>query len=226
MRVLFVQNCELEGIGFYGPLLEQGGCTVDVHPAWRGGPFPSPEDFDLVLAGGTPIAAYDAEDHAFLRDELRFLSRVLELDLPYLGICAGGQLLARVLGAEVGRNPVREIGGYEVELTAEGANDPLFAGFPARFPVFHWHGDTFEVPADATLLATGEACRNQAFRRGRAVALQFHLEVGPEAAGAWAEAYAAELPPGKTAADVRGECAAGAPAMNALAEHLIGNLRA
>jgi len=93
-------------------------------------------------------------------------------------------LLARAAGAEVRKNPVMEIGGYEVRLTDAGKKDTLFKNFPGTFPVFHWHGDTFDIPQGAELLVTGEKCKNQAFRYKNSVALQFHLEVTSSEASA------------------------------------------
>jgi len=101
-------------------------------------------------------------------------------------------LLASVSGAEVCKNPVMEIGGYEVELTDKGKKDRLFKNFSGTFPVFHWHGDTFDIPQRAELLVTGEKCKNQAFRYKNSVALQFHLEITSSEASSWADKYADE----------------------------------
>ncbi|MCP4685867.1 MAG: type 1 glutamine amidotransferase, partial [bacterium] len=114
-------------------------------------------------------------------------------DLPLLGICLGGQMLAKVLGAQVQKNAVPEIGLYKTRLTEAGRGDSIFTGFEDEFEVFHWHNDTFKIPYGAALLAEGDTCRNQAFRMGNAVALQFHLEPRPEEIPIWCDEYADEL---------------------------------
>jgi GMP synthase-like glutamine amidotransferase len=178
--------------------------------------MPDARRYDLVVVGGTPSSANDMES--------TFLADVVREGRPYVGICAGGQLLARLLGAPVTRNPVLEIGGYEVRRVAD---DPCLRGFPPSFPVFQWHGETFGVPKGATLLVEGDDCRNQAFRKGSALGLQFHLEVTHEDAAAWADAYAEELARvGKAKEQVVAECRSREPAMRALLWRLLDNFTA
>lgn len=224
MNLLVIQNCAAEGIGLYECLLtEQSTHHVRVHP-YRGEPFPAVDDYDALIVGGTPISAYHVDEHPFLLEEWAYLAAALRLGKPCLGICFGGQLLARLLGAEVRRNPVMEIGGYEVTLTAAGRQDPLFRGFPESFPVFHWHGDTFDVPVGATLLVEGQDCRNQCFRYRNSVALQFHLEVTSSDAADWADEYPQELRlVGKTKEQVVRECRASEEEMRRLARLLLDN---
>jgi hypothetical protein len=113
---------------------------------------------------------------------------VLAEEVPFLGVCLGGQLLAKSCGAQVTKSPHEEKGWFDVKLTAAGAHDSLFRGLPDTFPVFQWHEDTFAVPEGAALLAFAETCRNQAFRVGNAAyGLQFHLEITPEMVESWAE---------------------------------------
>src|ERR1035441_8740413 len=104
---------------------------------------------------------------------------------PILGICLGSQLIARALGAAVRRNPVKEIGWYDVRFTAGAGEDRLFRGLSTE-TVFHWHGETFDLPPGAELLASSDLCRHQAYRIGeRVYAIQFHLEVTPEMIADW-----------------------------------------
>jgi GMP synthase-like glutamine amidotransferase len=216
MKALFVQNCGIEGPGLVGDWCRGRGVACDVVHAWRGDPMPDARAYDLVVVGGTPGSANDMES--------AFLAGVVRGGRPYLGICAGGQFLARLLGARVTRNPVLEIGGYEVRRVAD---DPCLRGFPPTFPVFQWHGETFDVPEGATLLVEGDDCRNQAFRKGNALALQFHLEVTCGDAAAWADAYAHELARiGKTKEQVVAECRSREPAMRALLGRLLDNFTA
>ncbi len=143
----------------------------------------------LVVLGG-PMNVYQEEEFPFLKTECHLLEQAVRSDLPMLGICLGAQLLARVLGAKVTKAPVPEIGWYDVELTAEGKSDPALSTLGEKLRVFQWHGDTFEVPQGAVLLARSETCANQAFRYGRNVyALQFHIEVDGDMIGEWFEEY-------------------------------------
>ncbi len=224
MRVLVIQNCAAEGIGLYEQYLIDHHIEYEIFHAYRSGRFPRLRRYDVFFVGGTPISAYEVHKHPFLKREWGYLKRVVEADRPYFGICCGGQLLARLLGAKVRRNPRMEIGGYEVELTAEGKKDPLFQGFPNRFPVFHWHGDTFDIPAGARRLVEGGECANQAFRYNNAVALQFHLEVRARDAAQWADQYGDELRQvNKNKATIVAECKRREPEMKRLAYRLLDN---
>ena len=225
MRVLLVQNCEVEGFGLYERHLRSRGIEHAVHRAYRGEAFPDLDGYDLFIASGTPLSANAVGEHGFLRDEWALLERVARSGRPFLGICFGAQLMARVLGAEVRRSPVREIGGAEVVLTPKGMESPLLMGFPTRFPVFEWHGDTFDVPHGAQLLARGAACPNQAFGRGNVLGLQFHLETTADEAADWADEYAEELAAlGRSKEDVVRECREREGAMGPLAHRLMDNL--
>ena len=138
---------------------------------------------NLIFLGG-PMSVNDGLP--FLERELEVVRQALDRGQPVLGICLGSQLIARALGASVYRNPVKEIGWFEIRLTEAGARDALFGCMNGTERVFHWHGETFDLPRGATLLASSEACRNQAFRWGSNVyGLQFHLEVTPAMIADW-----------------------------------------
>ncbi len=143
----------------------------------RGESLPDPADFDLLVVMGGPMGVGDVSEHSWLPAERGLITDALAADRTVLGICLGAQQVAAALGAEVTPHEHREIGWYTVEATS-AATETAFDALPERYPAFHWHGDTFSLPADATLTATSEACRNQAFvaADGRAVGLQFHLE--------------------------------------------------
>ncbi len=189
MRVFVIQNCETEGIGYYENYLKENGINYQIFHAYKGDEFPPVEKFDVFIVGGTPVSAYEFPNHQILKKEWEYLKRVVEMNKPYFGICCGGQLLAMLLGAKVKKNPVMEIGGYDVKLTPEGKKDPFFKGFHETFPVFHWHGDTFGIPNGAKLLVEGNDCKNQVFRYNNSIAIQFHLEIGSNEAIKWAKKY-------------------------------------
>jgi GMP synthase-like glutamine amidotransferase len=126
------------------------------------------------------------DDLPYLRREEEYIRQAIGRGVPVLGVCLGSQLIAHALGAEVRRNAVKEIGWYEVHVTDAGRSDPMFQEFRSPEPVFHWHGETFDLPQGAELLASSERCRNQAFRIGAAVcAMQFHLEITPAMIADW-----------------------------------------
>jgi len=164
----------------------------------------------LVVLGG-PMNADEVTAFPYLSWERDWLGEAIRREIPVLGICLGAQLLARSLGARVYPNPVREIGWYKVTLTPACENDSLFAGATSPATVFEWHGDTFDLPSGAVLLATGADCRHQAFRYGEnAWGLQFHIEVTPQLIGTWmqlAEENNELARVGTSAAEIRRETA-------------------
>ena len=156
-------------------------------PDWR--------EFPAIVVMGGPMGAYDEAEHPWLAGEKRLLREAVEADVPVWGVCLGAQLLASALGARVYRGDQPEVGLLPVHLTPEAADDPVFGDAPGSFPTLQWHGDSFDLPDGATLLATSPAYPHQAFRVGRSYGLQFHIEVPLELATEWAEvpAYAESL---------------------------------
>ena len=194
MKILALQNCAVEGFGLYRDSLQERCIETVVVRADRTERLPDVEEFDAVLIGGTPISANESEVCGFLQRERLYLQRALALTKPCFGICCGAQLLAKILGAEVNRCSMAEIGCHATRLTEAGAADPLLAGFPEVFEVFQWHADMFALAEGATLLVEGsDVCRNQLFRRDNIVGVQFHLEITAAEAGAFADAYPDEL---------------------------------
>ncbi len=224
MRVLLLQNCELETFGRYAEYLDTNGVESRlVHP-YSGAEIPADDTWDAILVGGTPISAYDADDHEFLRTELAFLREAINQDVACLGVCCGGQILASLLGGSARPQGYRELGVYEVEVVEDTAADPLLAGLPSRFPVFHWHGDTFDPPPDGVVVVRGLDGGQQSFRRGRQVGVQFHLETSAAEAAAWVEAYDDELQEFGGSADVIVQrCADTQAARFHLADRLMAN---
>ncbi len=149
----------------------------------------------LVILGG-PMNVDETDGYPFLGPEVEWIRQAIHAGIPLLGICLGAQLLAKALGARVYPNGVKEIGWFEIELTPEADDDPLLGGFDRRQTVFQWHGDTFDLPQGAVLLATSERCRHQAFRFGRrAFGLQFHIEMTPALIALWLEDLANQEAP-------------------------------
>lgn len=195
MRVLVVQNFEGTGLGQIAPALRDADVAIDLVRADLGDALPvSPGGHDgLVVLGGAQSAVDDAE-HPYLPRLVDLMRGFAEADRSVLGVCLGGQLLARAFG---GRNLIGgapEFGWREVRTTAAAAADPVFAGLPRSFPIFQWHDDTFVLPDGAVHLAENDAASAQAFRVGRAAyGVQFHFEADRALVARWAEAFAEYL---------------------------------
>lgn len=189
--ILFIQNVTLEGPGTLGLFLKQRNIPFEIRDLYGGMNIPErSEDFGAAVVLGGPMNIYEEDRFPFLTAEKHFLRDCLNTNVPVLGICLGGQLLADVLGGSVRPNGESEIGWMDVALTEEGIRSRIFAGISSPAPVFQWHGDTFEIPSGAEHLAWSSKCRHQAFSyKDRFVGLQFHLEVTAEEAAHWACTY-------------------------------------
>ena len=189
MHVLAFRHVPFEGLGHIQPVLENRGITVQCVDLYRGessidGRLPDPKAAAGLIVMGGPMSANDGLP--FVEREIAILREALERRQPVLGVCLGAQLLARAAGARVYANARKEIGWYDVFLTPAGTADPLLDRLHGNQTVFHWHGETFDLPPAATWLAYSEACRHQAFRLGsNAYGLQFHLEVTPAMIADW-----------------------------------------
>lgn len=180
MRIHCLQHVPFEGPASIADWAVAKGYRVRTTPLFEGADLPSRPEFDLLLVMGGPMGIYDEAEYPWLAGEKVFLRETIAAEKTVVGICLGAQLLADVLGAPVYRNAHKEIGWFPMELTAAGRSSDLFGFLPQRLDVFHWHGDTFGMPAGAVHLARSEGCENQAFLyEGRVLGLQFHLESTP-----------------------------------------------
>lgn len=181
--ICLVQNDFRVAPGLYAPFVAGGRGTLV--RAFAGDPLPDPAGLGALIVLGGTMGADDDADYPYLRGVRALMSGALEREVPLLGICLGGQLLAQILGAAVTRQCRSEHGMHPVSLTAAGMADPLFAGFPPSFPAFQWHSDSFDLPPASTHLASTAGCPGQSFRYRQAVGLQFHPEVDRALVAAW-----------------------------------------
>ena len=136
-----------------------------------------PKDFKAVVVLGGPMNVDEEDRYPFLKPENDFIQKVLKAEIPYLGICLGSQLLAKAAGARVVKSPVKEIGWYQIQLTAEGKKDPLFDGFRPEDPIYHWHGDMFQIPSTVNCWPLHRVVLIRLKVGKNAYGLQFHVEV-------------------------------------------------
>lgn len=223
------QHVPFEGLGSMEGWVGDRGHAVSRTRFWLGEHPPAPSAYDLLIVMGGPMGVHDDQTLPWMMAEKRALVSALRADKAVLGVCLGAQLMADVLGAPVTRNRHKEIGWFPVELGEEARQTWMAEAFPRKFTAFHWHGDTFDIPAGAVPLGGSEACAHQGFLYGgKALALQFHPEVTPDAVDALIRACGPEL---KEAPYIQGADAlrAGlghAPALNAMMAKACGFLEA
>ncbi|MDC0523020.1 type 1 glutamine amidotransferase [Nitrosopumilus sp.] len=178
-NVLLIQNTRIEGSGYLGELLSNDGFDItSIHAKHETIPE---KKFSLVVILGAPESAND--NLPYLIREQKLIKNSVDNEIPVLGICLGSQLIAKTFGAKVYKGPIKEIGFYH-DLKFSN-NSKLFDGFSNPFSVFHWHGDTFDLPEGAARLALSENYQNQAFQYKSAIGLQFHLEVNEQMVNLW-----------------------------------------
>ncbi len=191
--ILIIQNCKIESAGTILDYFNQKGISYTLFHAYTNSEFPDLENFDAVISLGCPHSVTSYRQHQFLLKLYAYVVQIVRINKPYLGICFGAQILAKVLGASVEPNEVKEIGTYNMTLTEDGKKDYIFNNIKDNFSAFQWHGDKFKIPFGATLLATSADCTNQAFRKNNAVGIQFHFEADINEIPSWCDTYADEL---------------------------------
>lgn len=175
MHAHYFQHVPFEGLGSIESWLQTAGFEITNTQFYESSELPYLNEIDLLIIMGGPMSVNDEDEFPWLILEKKFIRDIIESGKPVLGICLGAQLIASALGAEVYPNPVKEIGWLPVQ--AASSIDASAFSFPPSMEVFHWHGETFDLPPGATLIARSEGCENQAFQIGTSViGLQFHLE--------------------------------------------------
>ena len=178
MRVYVLQHVPFEELGNIEPWLVQQNAEIHYCRLYANDPLPDVHDVDLLIVLGGPMSVNDKSHYPWLVAEKAFLAQAIAAEKPIVGICLGAQLIASCQGARIYSNYAKEIGWFDITaVAASGDVLPL----PATMHVFHWHGETFELPANAVLLASSVACNNQIFQLGkRVIGLQCHLETTEE----------------------------------------------
>ncbi len=197
LRAHWLQHVPFEGLGSIESWLAGRRAEVSATRFYDRPSLPEPHDFDLLIVMGGPMSANEEARYPWLKDEKQLIARAIEAGKRVLGVCLGAQLIASALGARVRPNRHAEIGWFPVESVAADEPGNPAGVVPSGTEVFHWHGETFDLPSGARHAARSEACENQAFTLGdRVLALQFHLETTPAGARALVESCSGDLVPG------------------------------
>ena len=196
MRAHYLQHIPFEGPGSIEPWLVAAGFEVTATRVFERVNLPDLEEIDLLVVMGGPMSVNDEQEFPWLAAEKLYLRDAIRSGKPVLAVCLGAQLIASALGSRVYPNREKEIGWFPVRGIP--SDDSFIFRFPPSVEVFHWHGETFDLPPGATRLAESDGCENQAFQLGRAViGLQFHLETTPLSAREMVTGCRSELVPAK-----------------------------
>lgn len=199
MQIHVVQHVPFEGPASFADWALDRRHQLTTTRLYQGDALPEIDDsWDWLLVMGGPMNVYEEARYPWLAAEKAFIGRAIAAGKTVIGVCLGAQLIAAALGARVRRAIEKEIGWFPVDLTRQG-RDSLFGDvLPERFVAFHWHGDTFDIPAGAPPLASSAVCPNQAFLyQGRVLGLQLHMEVTPESVAHLLAHCGDELVPGR-----------------------------
>ena len=189
-EILSIQNIGIEDLGNLKGLIRSDGYQFENIEAQKKA---LPVDLDkyaaIIILGG-PMAVYDGLE--YLEREQELIKQALKMEIPVLGICLGSQLIAQAIGGNVYKSQKKEIGWSKVMLTQAGCRDLFMGAETKNINVFQWHGDTYDLPSSADILAYSDSYP-QAFRYGSAIGIQFHIEINDKMILRWADEYKQEL---------------------------------
>lgn len=175
IRIHIIQHVEFEKPGLIEKWVKENNHSISFSYLYKNQLLPDFKDFDLLLILGGPAGVYETSKFEWIEPEIKFIKECIKRKKAILGICLGAQLLAAALGSEVYKGPHKEIGWLPVTF-----DSTILSFLPEKLTVFHWHGDTFDIPDGAARFASTEGVPNQAFiYNNNVIALQFHLEVTP-----------------------------------------------
>lgn len=190
--VAIFRHAPTEGPGYFATFLAQRGIPAELFMIDQGAAVPQqPDAFSGLVFMGGPMSVND--DLPWIPKVLELIRRSVAQDIPVLGHCLGGQLMAKAMGGKVSGNPVKEIGWGDVIVLDNPQAHAWFGDAPQRFSAFHWHGETFSIPQGATRILESAYCPNQAFALGKHLGMQCHVEMTADMVRSWCEVGADEV---------------------------------
>ncbi len=183
MKFVCIQQVTFEPPGNITQWANERKHKLDVVKIYNTSSLPDMTSYDGLIMLGGPMSVNDTDEYSWLDTEFALVEQFTKENKLILGICLGAQIIAKALGASVKKMPHREIGFFPVCLTNQATqNSKCCTSMPRCFIAFHWHGEMFDIPDNATHIAKSQACQNQAFEynNGKTLALQFHLETNRE----------------------------------------------
>ena len=182
LRIHIFQHVEFEGPALIGAWATDNTHQITITRFFAGDPLPAINSFDLLIVLGGPMGVNDVQQYPWLKEEIIFLKEMLNEKKPILGICLGAQLIAQALGSRVYQGSCKEIGWFPLSIVKNNFPPEVQKQIPAKPVVFHWHGDTFDLPENSRVLASSTATPHQAFIcNNNVIGLQFHLETTEQA---------------------------------------------
>jgi len=175
-RILVFKHVPYEGPAAIQDWATAVGHSITEHEWYESPQAPTSLPAYLIVMGG-PMNVDDERDYPWLAAEKAYIRQAIDAEIPVLGICLGAQLIAAALGKRVFQNSHQELGWRPLTLADTARRHPALATFPDQLPVFHWHGDTFDLPDRALLLGSTDGCAHQGFAVGKCIGLQFHIEI-------------------------------------------------
>ncbi len=190
--VAIFRHAPTEGPGYFATYLDRNRIPWQLVKLDAGEPVPAgPREFSGLVFMGGPMSVND--DLPWIAPVLRLIREAVDVDVPTLGHCLGGQLMSKALGGSVGRNQIKEIGWGKIEVLDTPTARRWFARAPQSFLSFHWHGETFSVPPGGERVLSNAYCDNQAFALGKSLGMQCHIEMTREMVDIWCETGASEI---------------------------------
>jgi GMP synthase-like glutamine amidotransferase len=181
MKIAALFHVSFEKLGLIEDWILTKGYSLTEYHLYHDPRLPLIHEFDMLIIMGGSMSVNDEERFPWLATEKELIRRCRASEKPVLGICLGAQLITSALGNKVYPGRYTEIGWFPVEFNQGEESGMLFPGLPAKATVFHWHGDTFDLPVGAVLLGSSAVTPVQAYiADGILLALQFHLEIKPE----------------------------------------------
>lgn len=190
--VRIFRHITCEGPGYFAEVLNNYNIPSELICIDQGeSPPPGIDNISGLVFMGGPMSVND--DMPWIHQELDIIARAVSRNIPVLGHCLGGQLISKALGGEVTANPVKEIGWLPVMKIHNQASDDWLSGIDEETTLFHWHGETFSIPENATAILKSQDCAHQGFVIGNTLALQCHVEMTAPMVAEWADLYKEEL---------------------------------